>query len=413
MSFDFNPAVDRIRLVTSTGQNLRIHPETGAVAATDGNINGAAGATVTGVAYTNNVAGASTTALYGINTQNQQLYLVNPPNNGTLVAVGNLNLNVSGDGGFDIDAKTGTALGLYSVNGSPTLFTVDLTTGAARTLASYSTSLNYTGLAIPTRPVAYIVTNVRNGLDVTFNTFTIIDPTDSNSYTTKSVTGIGVGESTIGVDFRPATGQLYTIVIARDRSSSRLYTIDLATGAATRVADLNANVTVVSAGNFDFDPVTDMIRLASSYGQNFRVNPTTGFTTADPSFGIPVGSNLPVNPRTIAHDNNFVGATASNLYGIEYSVNLISKLYQIIPLVTGPDNLRQIGDVTADVRDLDIGGTSNTAYMFVNTVNGPNMYQINTLNLSTGARTFARSINIPGIDGSNWIPSGFALGLGF
>lgn len=28
VGFDFNPTVDRIRLVTSTGQNLRLHPET-------------------------------------------------------------------------------------------------------------------------------------------------------------------------------------------------------------------------------------------------------------------------------------------------------------------------------------------------------------------------------------------------
>lgn len=414
VSFDFNPTVDRIRLVTSTGQNLRLHPETAAVAATDGSVNGAAGATLTGVAYTNNVAGATATSLYAINTQNQQLYLINPPNNGTLVPVGNLNLNVSGDGGFDIDAKTGTALGLNSVNGIPTLFTVNLTTGAARALATYNTSLNYTGLAIPTRPVAYIVSNVITGLDATFNTLYIIDPSDPNSVTTKNVTGIGVGESTIGVDFRPATGQLYTIIVGRNRSSSRLYTIDLGTGAATRVADLNANADVIRSGNFDFDPVTDMIRLVSSYGQNLRVNPTTGFTTADPILGNPVGDNRPISPRAIAHDNNFVGATTTTLYGIDYSVNLVSGLYQINPLVTAPDNLKQIGNVTADVRDMDIGGTSNTAYILVNTVNNiNNVYQLNTLDLSTGARTFVRPLTIPGLDGINGAPNGFALGLGF
>jgi hypothetical protein len=34
-SIDFNPTVDRIRLVTDSGQNLRLHPELGTVAATD------------------------------------------------------------------------------------------------------------------------------------------------------------------------------------------------------------------------------------------------------------------------------------------------------------------------------------------------------------------------------------------
>src|SRR5690606_36640864 len=32
-SIDFNPTVDRIRLVTESGQNLRLHPELGTVAA--------------------------------------------------------------------------------------------------------------------------------------------------------------------------------------------------------------------------------------------------------------------------------------------------------------------------------------------------------------------------------------------
>jgi hypothetical protein len=43
-SVDFNPTVDRIRLVTDSGQNLRLHPELGTVVATDGVINGGANA---------------------------------------------------------------------------------------------------------------------------------------------------------------------------------------------------------------------------------------------------------------------------------------------------------------------------------------------------------------------------------
>ncbi len=35
VGFDFNPTVDRIRMVTANGQNLRLNPETGTVAATD------------------------------------------------------------------------------------------------------------------------------------------------------------------------------------------------------------------------------------------------------------------------------------------------------------------------------------------------------------------------------------------
>lgn len=40
IGFDFNPAVDRIRLVTDEGQNLRLHPDTGAVVDSDPNAAG-------------------------------------------------------------------------------------------------------------------------------------------------------------------------------------------------------------------------------------------------------------------------------------------------------------------------------------------------------------------------------------
>ena len=65
VALDFNPTVDRIRLVTNTGQNLRLHPETGAIVATDGRINGA-DANIEAVAYTNNFSGSTSTVLYDI-----------------------------------------------------------------------------------------------------------------------------------------------------------------------------------------------------------------------------------------------------------------------------------------------------------------------------------------------------------
>ena len=74
--FDFNPTVDRIRVVSGSGQNLRLNPETGAVAFTDGALrykdgDPAAGSapSVIGAAYTNSVRGAMTTTLYVIDTR--------------------------------------------------------------------------------------------------------------------------------------------------------------------------------------------------------------------------------------------------------------------------------------------------------------------------------------------------------
>jgi hypothetical protein len=59
---------------------------------------------VTGAAYTNNFA-ATTTALFVIDSQMDALFRQDPPNNGTLVSIGNLGVNVDADSGFDIEER--------------------------------------------------------------------------------------------------------------------------------------------------------------------------------------------------------------------------------------------------------------------------------------------------------------------
>jgi hypothetical protein len=98
-SIDFNPTVDRIRLVSNSGQNLRIHPETGATAASDTSTSSTG---ITGVAYTNSKAGASSTVLYDIDPAAGKLFKQDPPNNGTLVEVGSLGATFAGQAAFDI-----------------------------------------------------------------------------------------------------------------------------------------------------------------------------------------------------------------------------------------------------------------------------------------------------------------------
>ena len=49
---------------------------------------------VDAVAYTNSFGGATTTTLYDIDYGADNLYVQNPPNNGTLVIVGPLGVNV-------------------------------------------------------------------------------------------------------------------------------------------------------------------------------------------------------------------------------------------------------------------------------------------------------------------------------
>jgi hypothetical protein len=391
-AFDFNPTVDRIRLVTSTGQNLRLNPETGTVANTDGSINGATGATITGAAYTNNVAGASTTVLYDLDPASDRLFRQDPPNEGTLVAVGNLNLNISGDGGFDIDARTGTALGLYSVNGNPTLFAVDLSTGAARSLAQYAATTGYTGLAIPTRPVAYAA----NGAN---NTFLIFDLTNPSTLVSKPITGLAADAFIKGLDFRPANGQLYAL-----SSDNGLYTINASSGAATLIAPLSIPVIGAQVG-FDFNPVADRIRIVTTSDQNLRVNPVDGSVVQD----------TPLNPSQrgvfgAAYSNNYVGATSTTLYNLGYVLtgrqNSASTLYQQTPPNEG--TLVEVARLAPDNiagGSFDIGGTSNVGYALVTQIFSP-VNSLYSIDLQTGKLTAIGSL--PQSSGL-----GFTVGLGF
>ncbi|MEW6283229.1 MAG: DUF4394 domain-containing protein, partial [Candidatus Eremiobacterota bacterium] len=94
---------------------------------------------------------------------------------------------------------------------------------------------------------------------------------------TVTLSGLAPGEQAVAIDFRPATGSLYAIT-----ASGRLYTVSLTSGAALAV---NAGLPVIPLnGQFfgaDFDPTVDRLRIVSSTGQNFSVNPDTAMTTAE------------------------------------------------------------------------------------------------------------------------------------
>ena len=137
--FDFNPTVDRIRIVSNLGQNLRVNPMD-ATLTLDGNIT-LAGANISGAAYTNNFAGATTTVLFDIDANRNRLYKQDPPNNGTLVDVGPLGIDIERSNGFDIGGTSGTAYGIFTVGAAQRIYTVNLTTGAAIQMAAFTTPI--------------------------------------------------------------------------------------------------------------------------------------------------------------------------------------------------------------------------------------------------------------------------------
>lgn len=380
--FDFNPTVDRIRFVGNNGQNLRLNPETGTVAATDGTINGATNAEIGAVAYTQNRAGAASTVLFDIDLTTDKLYKQDPPNDGKLVEVGNLMVNAESTGGFDINPAGTSALAVLTVAGKTRLYNINLETGKA-TLIKNELPAAVVALAIPTDPVAFAV-SANNELVI----FNPLNP----SPVTKAIAGLAGGESILGLDFRPLNGQLYAL-----GSTSKLYTINAATGAATAVGASSFS-TLLSGTQFgfDFNPTVDRIRVVSNTGQNIRLNPNDGLLVAVD------GALSPSTPAIsgAAYTNNFAGATTTTLFDIDAQNG---RLYKQDPPNAG--TLVDVGalGVTADASNgFDIGSTSGAAYALL-TVGGTT--KVYTINLQNGAATAGATLtgNV----------KAFTIGLGF
>lgn len=146
---DFNPAADRLRIVSDTGQNLAHNVNDGGVTVANATLTytappaGAVAALgVTAGAYTNNDLNPNTaTTLVDLDTMLDQAVIQSPPGNGFLVATGKLGVDASAAAGFDIYSllSDGVTVGNFpfatlSVNGRYRFYSVNLTTGQAFSL---------------------------------------------------------------------------------------------------------------------------------------------------------------------------------------------------------------------------------------------------------------------------------------
>lgn len=142
--FDFNPVIDRIRVVSDANQNVVAHPGTGnanvavttPVAFEAGDVNFGKDPNVVHHAYNGNVLGALATAsqLRAIDS-NLDILVTQANNAGTLKTVGALGVDATNVGGFDI-GTSGQAYAIFAdvLQGSSRAYSIDLTTGAATSL---------------------------------------------------------------------------------------------------------------------------------------------------------------------------------------------------------------------------------------------------------------------------------------
>lgn len=415
--FDFNPQVDRIRIVSDSDEDLRANPNTGALAASDGTLaydagdtNAAADPNVTSAAYSSNSASTASTTLYVLDTTLDILATqgsapgVTPvvsPNTGTLFTVGSLGIDAGDVGAFDIAEADGVAYAALVPTGdsASTLYTIDLATGAATAVGAVGTNLTLKGLtALPVQRTLFALASSGTA-------FAALDLADlGTNPTLVNITGLSGADTLASIDFRPATGELFGAT-----AGGQLYTIDPDTGAATAVGTgftptLTGDINVI-----DFNPTVDRIRVLTNLDQNARANPNTGvLVDTDPATtGVQLDTQLVyeandagngTDPDVVAaaYTNSVSGATATTLYGLDAALDALVSIGSVegtTPAVSPNGGLLfTVGTLGVDVASgaFDIAN-NGPAYALINAVGGTGT-QFYTINTTTGVATLIGTV---------------------
>jgi hypothetical protein len=289
--FDFNPTVDRIRVVAG-GLNFRVDPNTGlavdgdtTAAGTnpDGAIGGVGGATsLDAVAYTGNTPNSAATTLLGLDSTTGNLFTVTAPNAGTTALVGSLGVSFARANGFDI-AASGQAFAALTANGETALYSINTTTGAATRVGPIGSGVAAVqGFAVQSDAAGTPAV----GLSAAGTQLLRFGTTTPGAVTAVTIAGVDAGDALVGIDFRPNTGQLFGLGVNATTGNGTLYRIDPQTGAAAVVGavgavDLTIPLPAAPVGyGFNFNPTAaggdGLIRVVTGSGLNFRINPNTG-----------------------------------------------------------------------------------------------------------------------------------------
>ncbi len=201
---------------------------------------------------------------------------------------------------------------------------------------------------------------------------------------TVAVSGLNIGQTLRGIDFRPADGLLYGV-----SSDSRLYRINTSTGAATAFGSPASFTLSGTSFGFDFNPVVDRIRVTSDADQNLRLNPNSGNLVAtDGVLAYAVGDvHAGANPNLVgsAYTNSFQGTSTTTLFGID---SVLDLLVTQIPPNSGTLNtvgLGALGFDTSDQVGFDIFFFGNQAFASLTAVGGNS--SLFSVNLGTGVAT--------------------------
>jgi len=200
----------------------------------------------------------------------------------------------------------------------------------------------------------------------------------------------------VGIDFRPSTGQLYALGLHDDGATrtGQLYVLNPKTGAASAVGAAFSGLADTGDYGFDFDPLSDEIRLSNSFDENISVDPDNG----GPVFK---GTNLNApsleNVGAVAYSGNFgdfgttLFADGSKLYAYNYNSDDLCLVNESTGLLT-PVAKANVNGVKFTANSVTMGfdiggpyGQPDSGWLSVfSSANGTHLYQ---MDLGTAALT--------------------------
>ncbi len=402
---DFNPVPGALRIVGDNAENYRLVFSGAGLSNftvnTDTNLT--PDADVVAAAYTNSFAGTPVTTLYNLDAATNSLVTqggidsATNPNAGVLVTVGALGVDFDERASFDIDGVSGLALAALNVAGAPSsgLYAINLGTGEASCVGTVPAPAGERaiGLAIaPPQPaVAFGLTQADALVSFTPNAAGVAAVSAP-----VAITGLGAGETVVGMDLRPRTGALTLVTRNAATNGGALYEVDPATGVATAIPANMGQALAFDAGatvfGVDFNPVPNALRIVNNTGQNFRITfpaGTAGFNVVTDGAVNPVGAS-----GAAGYTNSFDGTTSTRLYVIDTVTNQLK--FQNPPndgtqvvvgglgvtSVSGSAGMDIVGGAGVSATGVNIGNTVSFAALNVGA--GTNLYRIN---LETGAAT--------------------------
>jgi hypothetical protein len=183
-------------------------------------------------------------------------------------------------------------------------------------------------------------------------TFSAMAPQTASS---KAITGLPTGVTLVGIDTRPASGDLYGI-----GSDSVVYRVNPMTAIAVAEAPAFSPALFGRFFGVDFNPTVDRIRVTSDFDQNLRLHPDDGNVVAvdgalNPGEPTVVGSAYTNSSFTAFNGPN--RATSTILYALDAGDDTLC--------VQNPPNAGTL----VNCKDLRINVRGNTGFEIVGNMN--------------------------------------------